>query len=273
MKTINNKERLSVIYTSLLGNHERVTQSGDVKLVRFAFLVNDPEGRKKLTPDQAIVHARLLKSLIRLYFNKYRRRRSGKRVLGYSWVMHTEQYRNKPYLHIVFYVTSTAYDEMMPEPRNEAQVMLPDVSNDSVEKSSLNVPESVLSVISDLGHYWTVICQSKGYSGAAVSYNIDKGRYQLSHGEHPHLDYLKDFDIFQDLNDGHEGLVTQKLDISGNRVYLYLRLIASEAYFLPKERSFGVSYRGKKEVSENVPLTIPETGNENGIKKALNDDL
>lgn len=272
MKTINNRDRLAVIYTSLRNNHVRVTQSGDVRLVRFSFLMNDPEERKKLTPEQAIVHARLLKSLIRIYLNKYRRRRSGKRVLGYSWVMHTEKHRNKPYLHIVFYVTPAAYDEMMPEPRNEVQVIPSDVSDDSTHKVSQKAAESVLSVVSDLGHYWTVICTSKGYSGAAVSYNLDKGRSLLSHGEHPHIELLKDCDVMTDLN-GDEDYVLLKLNIEDKRVYGYLQQISKEAYFLPKERSFGVSYRSKKEVSKTVPLTIPETDTENGIKNILNSNL
>jgi len=246
MKTINSRDRLSIIHTSLLNNHERVTQSGDVRLVRFAFLVNDPEERKKLTPEQAIVHARLLKSLMRNYLNKYRRRRSGKRVLGYSWVMHTEKNRNKPYLHIVFYVISTAYDEMMPEPRNEVQVIPSDVSDDSTQKAS----ESALSVISDLGHNWTVICQLGGYSGAAVSYNIDKGRSELSHGNHPHVEWLESYEVMEDLN-GDEDYVLLKLNITDKRVYGYLKQISQEAYFLPKERSFGVSYRGKKQESKD----------------------
>jgi len=246
MKTINNKDRLSIIHTSLLDNHERVTQSGDVRLVRYSFIVHDPDDRKRLNPEEAITHARLLKSLIRIYLNKYRRRRSGKRVLGYSWVLNSERYRNKPYLHIVFYVPANAYDEMMPEPRHEVQAVSADVSDDSTQKAS----ESVLSVISDLGHYWTVICQSKGYSGAAVSYNIDKGRSELSHGNHPHVELLKDYDVLRDLN-GDEDFVKLKLDVTDKRVYGYLKQISHEAYFLPKERSFGVSYRGKKQESKD----------------------
>jgi len=245
MKIISNSDRLAIIHAALLDNHERVTQSGDVRLVRFAFLVNDPDERNRLTPEQAITHARLLKSLIRIYLNKYRRRRSGKRVLGHSWVMHTEQNRNKPYLHIVFYVTSSAYDEMMPEPRNEVQVMTSDVSTGLSVKPAEKSPESILSVISDLGYYWTMVCQSEDRTGAAVSYNIDKGRILLSHGEHPHIELLKDYDVIMDLN-GDEDYVLLKLDIADKRVYGYLKQISQEAYFLPKERSFGVSYRGKK---------------------------
>lgn len=258
MKLITHEERRDIIYKALKNNHDRVTLSEEIKVVRFAFLVNDPEGRKILKPEQAIVHARLLKTLIRKYLNKYRRRRSGKRVIGYSWVMHTERDRNKPYIHILFYVSATAYDEMMPEPRHEAQVVSSEQSGEFVEVSTQKATDNALSVISDIGYYWTAICSSEGHTGAAVSYNIDKGRKLLSHGDHPHLKLLEHYDIVTDLN-GDDAHVLNKLHVTDKQVYRYLYRISQEAYFLPKERSFGVSYRGKNKVSENEPLTIPES--------------
>lgn len=246
VKPVSYEQRKNIIQTALLDNHDRVTQLHDVRLVRFAFLVNDPEGRHKLTSNQAAVHARLLKSLFRIYLNKYRRRRSGKRVLGYSWVMHSEQYCNKPYLHIVFYVSPDTYDELMLKPHSET-ITLP---SDSLEPNAEKDPEKALSIISDIGYYWTIVCHSNGLTGAAISYNLDKGRSLLSHGEHSHITLLEDYDILADLN-GDQHTVLLKLDISDKRVYVYFRQIAQEAYFLPKERSFGVSYSVKKQISKN----------------------
>jgi len=238
-------------------------------MVKYAFLITDDQS---LTEQD---YADRLKSLMRLYLNRYRRRHSGKRVLGYSWVLNVESSNASPYLHVIFYVSNETYDACPDEEYiPEAGKKLPKLFY--VAHEDWNKPESTeddVNDIKDLGYYWMVVCESEGCTGAVVSYNHDKGRYILSHGEHPYLKHLKDTPLLTDLNGSSVFLSKINAGSSQNDNGLsYFKILAREAFLTPGERSYGVSHKRVKQASENVPLTIPETDTDDGIKKSLNDN-
>jgi len=234
------------IYSKLINNHDRVTKLFDVQLVKYAFLLSVPEGKRSLNDNESILHAKHLKKLIRLYLNKYRKRTSGKNVVGYSWVLQTEAYRGIPYLHILFYLKAEMYNEDMPIhtptdlPFERFSYAFLDGSEKREQQKACG---ECLSVISDLGWYWTHICSQNGFEGACVSYNLDKGRLMLSHGNHRYIDKLKEFvHVTQDINDS--SFMKNKLcsDISNRSLVIgYIERLSKEAYFIPNTRAYGTS--------------------------------
>lgn len=262
--------RRASMFKTLCKNHERISKDNDVRMVKYAFLImrNDK--------SQGQDYAGLLKSLMRLYLNRYRRRHSGKRVLGYSWILNIESSTGLPYLHVIFYVSKETYDTCLDEEFiPEAGRILSELFY--VPYENWDKPESTeddVNDIKDLGYYWMVVCESEGITGAVVSYNHDKGRYILSHGKHPYLKHLKDTPLLTDLNGSSVFLSKINAGSGQNDNGLsYFKILAREAFLTSGERSYGVSHKRVKQVSENERLTIPEKGTGNGIKKLLNDDL
>ncbi|MEX9612453.1 hypothetical protein AB7Y92_20615 [Providencia manganoxydans] len=246
LKTNTEDYRKYKIYSKLISNHDRVTKLFDVQLVKYAFLLSDPEGKQSLFDNESILHAKHLKKFIRLYLNKYRKRTSGKNVVGYSWVLQTEAYRGIPYLHILFYLKAEMYNKDMPIHiptglpfERFAYAFL----DDNEKREQQKAYGECLSVISDLGWYWTHICSQNGFEGTCVSYNLDKDRVLLSHGNHRYIERLKDFgDLYPDIN-GSSFIQNKLCSVINDRASVngYFHYLANEAYFLPRERSYGTS--------------------------------
>jgi len=251
LKTNTPEYRKNVIRQKLMSNHERVTKLGDIYLVKYAFLLNDPEGRKGFKEERlSLSHARLLKSLMRDYLNAYRKRISGKSVLGYSWVLQSEAYRKIPYIHILFYLKADMNNARMPIKRQlkslEPTVTGSDEYSDVISRFTkffqLKASEEVLSVVSDLGMFWVSICKKNRFEGACVSYNFDRDGEQLNHGQHRYIDKLNKDYISNDINGSHR-IMSKLVSEVGDRQSIrdYFNCLSQEAYFLPNERSYGVS--------------------------------
>lgn len=251
LKTNTPEYRKNVIRQKLMSNHERVTKLGDTYLVKYAFLLNDPEDRTGFKEERlSLSHAELLKSLMRDYLNAYRKRKSGKGVLGYSWMLQSEAHRQIPYIHILFYLKADMNNARMPIKRQskslEATVTDSDKYNDVIARFAkffqLEASEEVLSVVSDLGSFWVSICEKNGLKGACRSYNFDRDSEQLNHGQHRYIDKLNKNYISNDINGSHRimsKLVSEVGDTKSIRDYF--NCLSQEAYFLPNERSYGVS--------------------------------